>query len=84
MFLVSNNAGPVVVKNSVDLSLSITENEAVTIAGNTFTDVNVTKNSGGVTINNNTAETLSCADNNPAPTGSGNMIAFADGQCAGF
>jgi hypothetical protein len=67
------------------LTLSIVENNAVTVSNNTFTDAEVSKNAGGVSIVNNTGEKLNCSDNSPAPTGSGNTITeLADGQCAGF
>lgn len=83
--LVSNNSGPVIFDGNVDLSLSIIENNAVTVSGNTFTDAEVSKNTGGVSIVNNNGEKLNCSDNNPAPTGSGNTITeLADDQCAGF
>ena len=49
-----------------------------------LTDVEVSKNTGGVAIKNNTGELLTCSDNSPAPTGSGNTFTFADGQCAGL
>jgi hypothetical protein len=78
-------AGAVTLSNNVNLSFSINERNGVTISGNTFTSASITKNTGGVSIVNNTGETLVCVDNSPAPTGSGNTITIlADGQCAGF
>lgn len=83
--MILNNTGPIIVNKNVDLSLSITENDDVTVTGNTFTYAEVSKNSGGVSIVGNTGEKLNCSDNNPAPTGLFNTITeLADGQCAGF
>ena len=81
--MISNNAGPVVIDGNTELSLSIIENDNVTLSNNTITDAEVSKNTGGVSIVNNTFEKLNCSDNNPAPTGSDNIITeLADGQCA--
>lgn len=70
----------------------ITNNNAnhATVAGRIcfsgfgFTDADVSKNQGGVLIENNTGEALFCSDNDPAPTGSNNSILFVDGQCVGI
>ena len=47
-----------------------------------ITVASVNKNTGGVDISGNNITTLSCSDNTPAPTGSGNTIGLLDGQCA--
>ncbi len=82
---VGNNRRVDIVGNT-DLNITVVENSRrVTIEGNTFTEATVDKNTGGVRINGNTGEVLSCADNNPAPTGSNNTITeLADGQCNAF
>ena len=83
-----------------DGRLTVTENANVMLTNNNptdaaaagaacssgfgFSDADVSKNSGGVLIENNTGEGLFCTDNDPAPTGSGNSITFSDGQCAGL
>ncbi len=83
--MISNNSGPVFFDGNVNLSLRIIENIGVTVSGNTFTDAEVSKNIGGVSIEGNTGEKLNCSDNSLAPTGSGNTITeLTDGQCAGF
>ncbi len=100
--LISGNDGPVLIDRNCDMRLTITENNDVTITNNNaedagaagavcasgfgFTDADVTKNTGGVLIENNTGEGLSCSDNDPAPVeaSAGNAITFSDGQCAGF
>ena len=83
--LISGGSGAVTLSNNVNFSISILERNGVTFAGNTFEYASITKNSGGVSITNNTGATLICVDNSPAPTGSGNTITvLADGQCAGF
>ena len=70
-----------ILRNS-NLSLTAEEIDGeVTVTGNTVTTGNINKNTGGVVITNNTFVTLSCADNTPAPNGSGNTINFGDGQC---
>lgn len=75
--------GSVTVRDNTRLSLAVTEvGGMVEIIDNIIVDGSVSKNTGGVTINNNVFETLSCADNNPPPSGSSNTIGFADGQCA--
>jgi hypothetical protein len=68
-----------------DLSLTVLESENVRLTGNTVRTASLNVNTGGVTINNNVFETLNCADNNPAPVGTGNTVTvLADGQCTGF
>ena len=46
------------------------------------TNGNVNKNTGGVLFLNNVFITLSCTDNFPVPSGSGNTVTTPDGQCA--
>ena len=71
-----------ILRNS-NLSLTVEEiGGEVTVTGNTVTNGNINKNTGGVVITNNDFEFLSCSDNTPAPTGSGNTITFGDGQCS--
>lgn len=83
--MISNNNGPVFLEGNTDLNFSIIENNAVTVNDNTFTDAEVSKNTGGVSINRNKGAVLKCSDNNPAPDGSWNAITeLADGQCEGF
>lgn len=95
--LISGNAGPVVIDKNCDMRLTVLENDRVTISKNTgerwpscvtggfgFTDADVTKNTGGVSIVQNEGEALVCSDNSPPPTGSNNTIGFTDGQCFGF
>lgn len=83
--VVESNGGAVAFTDNIDLSFSIVANHGVTIGGNNFINGSVGSNTGGVSIVNNTGETLLCSGNNPAPTGSGNTITvLADGQCAGF
>ena len=73
----------VTVQNNINLSMIVAEVDgAVLITQNTITVANVNKNTGGVEISNNNIITLSCSDNTPAPTGSGNNVNFPDGQCA--
>jgi hypothetical protein len=58
--------------------LSAIEN---TIGGN----MQVFENTGGVTIlNNNIEENLQCKENNPPPTGGGNVAGDKEDQCAGL
>ena len=76
-------SGAVTVQNNIDLSLTVEQiGGLVEIVNNLVTSGSVNKNTGGVTFINNSFETLSCTDNNPAPTGSGNSITLPDGQCA--
>ena len=76
-------SGAVTVQNNINLSLTVEQiGGLVEIVNNVVTSGNVNKNTGGVTFFNNVFETLSCTDNNPAPTGSGNDITLPDGQCA--
>ncbi len=98
--LISKNSGPVLIDRNCDVRLTVHENHNVMITNNNlpdavaagatcysgfgFTDADVSKNTGGVFIENNTGEGLFCSDNDPAPFGSGNEITFTDGQCAGF
>ena len=71
-----------ILRNS-NLSLTVEEiGGEVTVTGNTVNNGNINKNTGGVVITNNNFEFLSCSDNTPAPTGSGNTITFGDGQCS--
>lgn len=97
---VASNTGPVVIDRNCDMRLTIVENHVVALTNNNptdamaagatcvsgfgFSDADVTKNTGGVLIVNNTGEGLFCSDNDPAPTGSGNIVTFSDGQCAGL
>lgn len=71
---ISNNSEAAAGKAKVDCNLD----------GFGLTNVIVDKNTGGVSIVKNTGELLSCADNDPAPTGSGNSFTITNGQCAGF
>ena len=77
------NQGPILIRNNKELGLSVSENNAVTIEKNKVTSLEISKNTGGTTINNNSGEDLICSDNSPAPSGSGNDFEFTDGQCAG-
>lgn len=76
------NAGPVLIEDNTNFSIAVIENDRVTFRGNDFTDANISKNSGSTRIDRNAGDVLSCSDNSPAPTGSGNVIReLADGQC---
>ena len=76
-------SGAVTVQDNNDLSLSVQEvGGMVQIIGNVVTNANVNKNTGGVLFLNNVFITLSCTDNFPVPSGSGNTITTPDGQCA--
>ena len=76
-------SGAVTVENNNDLSLSVQEvGGMVQIIGNVVTNGNVNKNTGGVEFLNNVFITLSCTDNVPVPSGSGNTVTTPDGQCA--
>lgn len=44
------------------------------ISGSTLVEVELVENTGPVVLTNNVIELIACADNNPAPTGSGNTI----------
>lgn len=75
--------GTVTVTNNINLNLEVKETGgAVSITANTITDSNISKNTGGVSIVDNTFDALACADNTPAPTGSGNTVTTATGQCS--
>jgi len=75
---VNENSGAVTISNN---NVPDAQNAGVTCtSGFGFSDADVTKNTGGVSIKYNTGEGLFCSDNNPAPTVSGNTITFA-GQC---
>ncbi len=100
--LIAKNDGPILLDRNCDARLTITESNSVMITNNNptdaeaagatcssdfgFSDADVSKNSGGVLIENNTGEGLFCTDNAPAPAqgSEGNTITFSDGQCAGF
>lgn len=83
--VIENNSGPVTFDSNVDLSVTVTVNDDVTISNNVGRVASVTKNTGGVSISGNTFTELSCVDNNPAPTGSGNTVtSLASGQCSSF
>ena len=76
-------SGAVTVQDNNDLSLSVQEvGGMVQIIGNDITNGNVNKNTGGVLFLNNVFITLSCTDNFPVPSGSGNTVTTPDGQCA--
>ena len=76
-------SGAVIVENNTDLSLSVQEvGGMVQIIGNVVTNGNVNKNTGGVEFLDNVFQFLSCTDNVPVPSGSGNTVTFPDGQCA--
>lgn len=76
-------SGTVTVENNINLQLTVMEvSGMVEITGNVVGNGNVNKNTGGVQFLGNTFQVLSCTDNNPAPSGSGNTIVFGDGQCA--
>ena len=76
-------SGAVTVENNTDLSLSVQEvGGMVQIIGNDIANGNVNKNTGGVLFLDNVFITLSCTDNVPVPSGSGNTVTFPDGQCA--
>ena len=73
----------VTILRNTNLSLTVEEiGGEVTVTGNTVTAGSINKNTGGVVITNNVFVTLTCADNAPAPNGSGNTITFGDGQCS--
>lgn len=77
------NDGPITISGNREVFISLEENNSVQIENNSITGASLTKNTGGVSIIGNTFETLSCVDNTPAPTGSGNSITvLADGQCS--
>lgn len=96
------NAGPVLIDRNCDMRPSISENSNVMITNNNitdataggatctsgfgFSDADVSKNTGGVLIDNNSGEGLHCSDNDPSPVegSAGNAVTFSDGQCAGF
>jgi hypothetical protein len=87
-----NRGGATVHSNRVNANLLVEENAAGTsVRSNTIGDnLAVHKNTGGTVIASNRAsDNIDCADNVPAPTGSGN-VAGADGngaktgQCAGL
>ena len=76
-------SGALTIQNNNDLSLSVQEvGGMVEIIGNVVTNGNVNKNTGGVLFLNNVFITLSCTDNIPVPSGSGNTVTTPDGQCA--
>lgn len=81
---VTGNSGPVRILNNEDGNIEISENESVEIIGNKLGVMSVNKNGGGVSISTNTITELSCVDNSPVPSGSGNQVVNALGQCAGF
>lgn len=78
--------GRVDISNNVNLGVNLIEiAKRIRLTGNTITDADISKNTGGVILNGNTFEALKCSDNSPAPTGSGNTVTeLADGQCSGF
>ncbi len=87
--IVSGNGGPVVVAENSHFNISLIQNNDVTFRDNSFTDADISKNTGGVSITNNTGEVLKCFDNDPPPDppqpGLENTITeLADGQCADF
>jgi hypothetical protein len=59
---------------------------AVSVSGNRIGgNIQAIANSGGVALNNNTmAGVMQCLGNQPAPTGTGNVAAQKEGQCAGL
>lgn len=99
---ISNNEGPVLIDRNCDMRPTVVENGSVMLTNNNptdataagatcvsgygFSDADVSKNTGGVVIENNSGEGLYCSDNDPAPVegAAGNVITFSDGQCAGF
>lgn len=100
--MITSNAGPVVYDRNCDARPTFTENNDLVISNNNavdaaeagatcvsgygFSDADVSKNTGGVLIENNSGEGLYCKDNTPAPVQGpiGNRITFSDGQCVGF
>ncbi|SDI43130.1 hypothetical protein SAMN05421505_15112 [Sinosporangium album] len=88
-----NSGGATVVATTVGDGAMIEENSGgTTVNSNRVLDnISISKNRGGATqiSNNSTDDNLDCIDNDPAPTGSGN-VAGADGngaksgQCAGL
>lgn len=79
---ITRNSGPVNIKKNKNASFNIVENRAVQFVGNNGRSVSISKNTKGVKITGNKLEKLTCSDNRPPPTGSGNNISgLADGQC---
>lgn len=80
--VVENQMGVMITNNKENPDPTrIDETCDTSVSGFGFSDADVSKN-GDVVISNNTGEGLFCSDNNSV-TGSDNMIAFIDGQCAG-
>jgi hypothetical protein len=85
--LASQCAALVVIEDSrIDGSLTLESGGAVTLRNvSAGGQIQLTGNTGGVTVESNTAGgSLVCADNVPAPTGSGNvaLTGTKQGQCA--
>ena len=75
--------GSVTIASNFDLNLVVKEcGDAVSISENVITNSNIRQNLGGVSMVDNTIHSLSCSDNVPRPTGSGNNITFPAGQCS--
>ena len=76
--------GAKILNSQIDADLLLTENSGpLEASGNLIGDnLLVTGNTGGVLLNSNDiGMTLKCADNDPAPTGSGNIALSKEGQC---
>jgi hypothetical protein len=88
--VVSKTTGPlVVVRQFIGRDAMIVDNVSplgLTLTENLFGEsLTFSRNLGPSTLSLNTiAETLACFDNEPPPTGSGNVAAAVSGQCVGL
>ena len=74
-----------ILNSQIDTDLLLTDNSGpLEASGNVIGDnLLATGNTGGVVLNSNDiGMVLNCADNDPAPTGSGNIAPSKEGQCA--
>ncbi len=82
---VSGSLGFVTVTGNTALSAGLEGNAGVNFSNNNGLNAEISKNTVGTTVNNNVLATLTCVDNVPPPTGSGNTVTTPDTeQCAGF
>ncbi|MDQ4042417.1 MAG: hypothetical protein M3118_01185 [Actinomycetota bacterium] len=74
-----------VIATRINGDLQYFSNAARMVARNStiLANLQAFENTGGVVLLNNTiAENLQCKQNNPPPTGGGNMAGDKEGQCA--
>ncbi len=78
---IAGGTGSLTISNNTNIGVKVLERGSITFSGNRFDFAEFTKN-GALSVTNNIGTLLHCADNAPAPTGSGNTVTTKTGQCS--